>query len=107
MTCLRPRHERSYAGKTERPGGAKDPSPMSEQKSSAGQAVLAPVADLAGYRAVAREPVDLEAAEQAAADLLRALGADLESEHLRETPRRVAAAYGELLTPVPFSATTF
>ena len=29
------------------------------------------------------------------------------SEHLRETPRRVATAYAELLTPVPFNATTF
>ncbi|HKH40956.1 MAG TPA: GTP cyclohydrolase I FolE [Solirubrobacterales bacterium] len=51
--------------------------------------------------------VDLPAAEQAAADLLRALGADIDSEHLRETPRRVAQAYAELLTPTPFNATTF
>ena len=51
--------------------------------------------------------VDLPAAEQAAAELLRALGADVDSEHLRETPRRVANAYAELLTPTPFSATTF
>jgi len=80
---------------------------MSEHHANAGSAALAPVAELAGYRATAREPVDLGAAEQVAADLLRALGADLESEHLRETPRRVAAAYGELLTPLPFSATTF
>jgi GTP cyclohydrolase IA len=80
---------------------------MSEQVSNTGQAVLAPVPDLASHRETAPEPVDLVAAEQAAADLLRALGADLESEHLRETPRRVASAYGELLTPVPFSATTF
>ena len=51
--------------------------------------------------------VDLGAAERAAYDLLVALGADLESDHLRETPRRVAAAYAELLTPRPFNATTF
>lgn len=51
--------------------------------------------------------VDLLAAEQAAAELLRALGADVDSEHLRETPRRVAKAYAELLTPTPFNATTF
>jgi GTP cyclohydrolase I len=51
--------------------------------------------------------VDLPAAEQAAADLLRALGADVESDHLRETPRRVAKAYAELLDPTPFRATTF
>jgi GTP cyclohydrolase I len=58
--------------------------------------------------AVAEESgIDLTAAERAAADLLRALGADVSSEHLRETPRRVAQAYGELLTPTPFNATTF
>jgi GTP cyclohydrolase I len=51
--------------------------------------------------------VDLAAAERAAHDLLVALGADLESDHLRETPRRVAKAYAELLTPRPFNATTF
>ncbi len=51
--------------------------------------------------------VDLSSAERAAADLLTALGADLGSEHLRETPRRVAQAYAELLTPAPFNATTF
>jgi GTP cyclohydrolase IA len=51
--------------------------------------------------------VDLPAAERAAHDLLVALGADLESDHLRETPRRVAKAYAELLTPRPFNATTF
>ena len=51
--------------------------------------------------------VDLDAAEDAARDLLLALGADLESDHLRETPRRVAKAYAELLTPRPFNPTTF
>jgi GTP cyclohydrolase I len=51
--------------------------------------------------------VDLAAAERAAHDLLVALGADLDSDHLRETPRRVAKAYAELLTPRPFNATTF
>jgi GTP cyclohydrolase IA len=51
--------------------------------------------------------VDLPAARAAAEALLRALGADLDSESLRETPRRVAAAYAELLSPRPFIATTF
>jgi GTP cyclohydrolase I len=51
--------------------------------------------------------IDLDAAERAAADLLVALGADLEHEGLRDTPRRVARAYAELLTPKPFSLTTF
>ncbi len=53
------------------------------------------------------DAVDLEAAERAAADLLTALGAEVDSEHLRETPRRVARAYAELLSPTPFKATTF
>jgi GTP cyclohydrolase I len=58
---------------------------------------------------VAGEPrrVDLAAAERAARELLVALGADLEAAGLRETPRRVASAYAELLTPEPFAMTTF
>ena len=50
---------------------------------------------------------DLGPVERAAADLLTALGADLSDESLRETPRRMAAMYSELLTPQPFIATTF
>jgi GTP cyclohydrolase I len=45
--------------------------------------------------------------QDAARALLRALGADVQSESLQETPRRVADAYAELLTPQPFRATTF
>jgi GTP cyclohydrolase I len=55
----------------------------------------------------AHEPFDLDAAATAAHDLLRALGVDIDAEGLRDTPRRVAAAYAELLTPQPFEATTF
>jgi GTP cyclohydrolase IA len=51
--------------------------------------------------------IDLVAAERAVADLLVALGRDPTGEHLAETPRRVAAAYAELLTPAPVRATTF
>jgi GTP cyclohydrolase IA len=51
--------------------------------------------------------IDMTAAEAAAADLLRALGADLEDEGVRDTPRRMAGAYAELLTAQPFSLTTF
>jgi GTP cyclohydrolase I len=51
--------------------------------------------------------VDLEAAEHAAEALLRALGADVAGESLRDTPRRVARAFAELLTPEPFTLTTF
>jgi len=50
---------------------------------------------------------DLVAAERAARELLIALGADLSAAGLRETPRRVAAAYAELLTPEPFNLTSF
>jgi GTP cyclohydrolase I len=51
--------------------------------------------------------VDLAAAEGAVRDLLLALGHDPESEHLGDTPARVARAYAELLTPRPFDLTTF
>jgi GTP cyclohydrolase IA len=54
-----------------------------------------------------RPPVDRVAAEHAAADLLGALGADLQADGVRDTPRRMAAAYAELLTPRPFNLTTF
>ena len=51
--------------------------------------------------------VDVERAERAARELLEALGADPDDESLRDTPRRVASAYSELLTPEPFDMTTF
>jgi GTP cyclohydrolase I len=51
--------------------------------------------------------VDLPAAERAVADLLHALGRDPASPHLRDTPRRVADAFAELLAPEPFTLTTF
>ncbi len=51
--------------------------------------------------------INLPAAEQAVRDLLRALGRDTHEPGLRETPRRVAAAYRELLTHEPISLTTF
>lgn len=52
--------------------------------------------------------VDLQAAEQAVADLLAALGQD-PSGHpgLADTPRRVAASLAEMLEPKPFRLTTF
>jgi GTP cyclohydrolase I len=51
--------------------------------------------------------IDRDAAERAAADLLAALGADLQHEQLRDTPRRMVDAYAELLTSEPFRPTTF
>jgi GTP cyclohydrolase I len=51
--------------------------------------------------------IDLERAEDAARELLLALGEDPERDGLRETPRRVAKAYAELLDPQPFTPTTF
>ncbi|HET6877886.1 MAG TPA: GTP cyclohydrolase I FolE [Jatrophihabitans sp.] len=51
--------------------------------------------------------IDVPAAERAIRDLLVALGKDPADAHLAQTPRRVAAAYAELLTPVPFELTTF
>ena len=51
--------------------------------------------------------VDRGRAEAAAADLLEALGVDLSTEDVAETPRRVVRMYEELLTPRPFNPTTF
>jgi GTP cyclohydrolase I len=51
--------------------------------------------------------IDHAGVQRAARDLLMALGADVEADALQETPRRVADAYTELLTPQPFRATTF
>jgi GTP cyclohydrolase I len=53
------------------------------------------------------QTIDVVAAEQAVRDLLVALGRDHASEHLCDTPRRVAGAFAELLTPEPFDLTTF
>jgi GTP cyclohydrolase I len=54
-----------------------------------------------------RPALDLPAAERAVAALLRALGRDPASDHLADTPRRVADAYAELLTGRQFDLTTF
>jgi GTP cyclohydrolase I len=67
---------------------------------------MSDVADLSA-RLEAPPGIDLAAAEDGARRLLEALGADLEDESLRETPRRVAASLAEMLTPKPFEATTF
>jgi GTP cyclohydrolase I len=73
-----------------------------QQLPDGGPLTLAPLRVLRDHGAV-----DLAAAEQAVSDLLRALGRDPGSAHLAETPRRVAAAYAELLTAPPFDLTTF
>jgi len=50
---------------------------------------------------------DVVAAERAALELLRAIGADVASPGLLGTPRRVAASFAEMVTPAEFTATTF
>jgi GTP cyclohydrolase IA len=51
--------------------------------------------------------VDIDAARQAAADFLAALGIDVDREDLRETPARMARAYAELFSARPLRLTTF
>ena len=51
--------------------------------------------------------VDIDAARRAAGDFLAALGIDVDSDDLRETPARMARAYAELFTPQPLRLTTF
>jgi GTP cyclohydrolase I len=52
-------------------------------------------------------PVDLAAAEQAAADLLSALGLPIGGVEMAETPRRMVQAYAEMLDVGAFDLTTF
>lgn len=54
-----------------------------------------------------RTDVDLPKAALAARDFLKALGLALDSEHLHDTPMRMAKAWDEMLTPRPFELTTF
>ena len=57
---------------------------------------------------VSDEPtIDVAAVRRAVADLLLALGHDPGSEHLADTPRRVAETYVELLSRDAFDLTTF
>jgi GTP cyclohydrolase I len=55
----------------------------------------------------AARQIDHEALQRAAGDLLAALGANVGADGLRDTPRRVAEAYVEMLTQPAFRATTF
>jgi GTP cyclohydrolase I len=68
---------------------------------------MTPAPTVPALRVVRDQSIDVAGAEQAVADLLVALGRDPTSPHLHDTPRRVAAALGELLTPQPFNLTTF
>jgi GTP cyclohydrolase IA len=62
----------------------------------------------AALRAVPSGPVvDVVAAERAVGALLRSFGREATGSHLADTPRRVARAYAELLTPRRFDLTTF
>jgi len=60
-----------------------------------------------GETVLARGGIDTVAAEVAAEAFLAALGVPLDSDHLRETPGRMARAWAEMLTPRPFELTTF
>jgi GTP cyclohydrolase I len=51
--------------------------------------------------------VDLEAAESAAGTMLAALGLPIDGPDMMETPRRLVAAYAEMLTVPDFDLTTF
>jgi GTP cyclohydrolase IA len=52
-------------------------------------------------------PIDLDAAERAVSDLMKALGMDVGNAALAETPRRLAKAYAELLAQQDVAMTTF
>jgi GTP cyclohydrolase I len=77
----------------------------------AGPADIAEFATQNGHPGVAasngRPHVDVDAAQRAAADFLTALGIELDSEELRDTPGRMARAYAELFDSPPLRLTTF
>jgi GTP cyclohydrolase I len=86
-----------------RPSSSQGAFPLTTQSASAAELSAPPE-----LRVVHSAPsFDRARAERAVAELLRAFGEDPGSEHLAETPRRVAAAYAELLTAREFSLTTF
>jgi GTP cyclohydrolase I len=51
--------------------------------------------------------MDLVAAEESARALLKALGIQVDTEALKDTPGRMVRAYAELFTPRAFNLTTF
>lgn len=77
---------------------------------STSKTALAPVAALHADGVLdrhAQPTIDLPAAERAIRDLLLALGRDVHAPGLRETPRRVAGAFAELLSHDPVALTSF
>jgi GTP cyclohydrolase I len=56
---------------------------------------------------IARREIDVAGVEEATRALLRALGQAPDAAGTTDTPRRVAKAWAEMLSPEPFSATTF
>ena len=70
--------------------------------------VSAPFPPAPPLRVVPPSPgMDLTAAERTAAEFLAALGVATHTGALADTPRRMARAYAEMLTPRPFDLTTF
>ncbi|WP_308123679.1 GTP cyclohydrolase I [Modestobacter marinus] len=72
------------------------------------------VDDVAVLCGAVRQPVrhetagpDLRRATRAAAEFLDALGIRPDGPDLADTPRRMASAYAEMVTPRPFNLTTF
>jgi len=66
--------------------------------------------DVARWRPrITHEPaeVDLSRAEDAATEMLAALGLPIDSADMFETPRRLVHAFAEMLTPPEFDSTTF
>jgi GTP cyclohydrolase I len=73
---------------------------------TAGAAAQLPTVDRRRVLREGRRP-DLESAGAAAEHFLRALGVPLDGPGLDDTPRRMAEAYAEMLTPRTFDLTTF
>lgn len=92
---------------TETPAGARTPDVASLVRFPGAGHADADTRTDADLPARTSHAVDTEAAADAVARLLRALGRDPQDPHLAETPHRVARAFAEMLTPEPFTLTTF
>lgn len=80
--------------------------PVAARRRSPTPSAAVPAAPANGAPSTSKA-VDHTAAARAVRDLLVALGEDPAADHLLDTPRRVAAAFTELLSPAPFTMTTF
>jgi GTP cyclohydrolase I len=81
--------------------------PATSPATSRARGGFAPVTPLRVVPPPESREIDLAGAERAAGDLLTALGVATDTAATADTPRRMARAYAEMLSPRSFDLTTF